>query len=1316
MSHFTILTQTPPLVANTAILYQYEPFRYDVSLTIPGETLVISNSDPEVLTFATTNGIDASYSAVSGYQTSYSTTKQFLLQTTVPGSNGPVETSSLPITVSISPGRWKLDVAGPYSFPVGYNIGSNYFFSNTIGVPTSNGFVNPALPVGMSFTRYDTSGNIWRLNGTPTAQTISRNYQFVGRSTTGKTVTANIVIDVTPPTIIVTPPGGSILLYPFFVIPSISLTAAKPVGYSGNLSWKSSNALPYGLSYLDSSGNPFSNQLQFTTTDASSTVVVSGAADLTTAYAFLPSNLCNISLNVTNGSISNNVPLSFTFSPTVLFTSNPSFSNIYVGVPYDSSSNGQFLTAFTYFGSGTPISNIFSLNLPSDISTNFNSVTGRMRIVATNPGTAYGTNFYTFRATNSNGLFTDISSSVTIINDVVTMTSTMDACSTFILSRPISNSLAGYYTSNLQFTANAGSGSNVVFSSSGLNGSGLSLSNVTSNTVQLVGIPTSVQSLSNFTVTATANVTGATSSLSKDYSIINDVITISDFSLNSIQNKPLVPYQITSTTLSGRTVVSYVGSNVPSGVIVNSSGLITGSIQVSTSGTATVLASTGYASGSRDFSYNTTPDSILLFTDQSVYPLTPGGNVDIPVYGACYSGGTVSNYRFSNLVPTYGLTINSNTGLIGGTLYTGLPPTLLPASCNFDVKGTSGILDGVLSANLTTINPYVKRAFVVLQDVLITTGETVGSTVYASDNLSNWFIYNPLVTSSNTSSVFQISNDPITDYYVSYNGPSSNEIDFVHSSISRYTTGPNFSNITDFTLRTISSDGSGNFFGVAGQILQDFTGPGFSYFDGSVFRTTDGGETWGNSLKIPGTYETAALFFYPRNITSNSPTVNNDAFYTYDPYATFGIAFRYKNGVMLLGGQKQTVNYSTSTAMLASFDQGGNWTKAINGFDSEVANFCLDHPTIWMATGSELYFTNPSSTYGPAPSTPSATIKYSTNSGSNWSDVSGGFGFMGYDITYGGGKWMATGISNALSGFIPQLRTSSDGSNWSLVDLSSNPLFCNTYLVPLPRSPIGPIMYDGSNWNVFVVRDVSMNIADPSYITELYTHSASTDLTSNWSSIVLTDFPAVDSNGIYRTGGGAYRNARDFSGFIPDNFISTALPANVPYLTFQSGIAGPVVDSPTQTSYLVYQFIPIQPILISGSSTGTVYYFIASGELPIGLTFDPVDHTVRGTPAHLGTFSFKVFLKDSITNGVTTLSITIEVILPSVARRQPNASSYTSYVRQYVVADAAQNSRDNKVDPSQTKTRGEFMAPPAPNVISACATCASTAKPCPCIS
>jgi hypothetical protein len=172
----------------------------------------------------------------------------------------------------------------------------------------------------------------------------------------------------------------------------------------------------------------------------------------------------------------------------------------------------------------------------------------------------------------------------------------------------------------------------------------------------------------------------------------------------------------------------------------------------------------------------------------------------------------------------------------------------------------------------------------------------------------------------------------------------------------------------------------------------------------------------------------------------------------------------------------------------------------------------------------------------------------------------------------------------------------------------------------------------------------------------------------------------------------------------------------MPYLTFPSTVNGPIVDAPTQTNYLLYQFIPIEPILISGHSTGTVYYFIASGELPIGLTFDPVDHTIRGTPAQLGTVSFKVFLKDSITNGVTKISITIEVILPSVARKQPNASSYTSYVRQYVVADAAQNARDNKADPSQTKTRGEFMAPPAPDVITACTNCATIGKPCGCTS
>ena len=135
---------------------------------------------------------------------------------------------------------------------------------------------------------------------------------------------------------------------------------------------------------------------------------------------------------------------------------------------------------------------------------------------------------------------------------------------------------------------------------------------------------------------------------------------------------------------------------------------------------------------------------------------------------------------------------------------------------------------------------------------------------------------------------------------------------------------------------------------------------------------------------------------------------------------------------------------------------------------------------------------------------------------------------------------------------------------------------------------------------------------------------------------------------------------------------------------------GPTFTSPSSTSYLFNQYVPIPTITVSASGVGPVYYFVDNAELPVGLRFDPLTGQITGTPARTGTTVTRVFAKDNA--GVSSIAITITVIIPRIIRQQTSASAYTSMVRQYTLVNAAQNARGSRVLTEDGK-QGEFMAP-----------------------
>jgi hypothetical protein len=333
---------------------------------------------------------------------------------------------------------------------------------------------------------------------------------------------------------------------------------------------------------------------------------------------------------------------------------------------------------------------------------------------------------------------------------------------------------------------------------------------------------------------------------------------------------------------------------------------------------------------------------------------------------------------------------------------------------------------------------------------------------------------------------------------------------------------------------------------------------------------------------------------------------------------------------------------------------------------------------------------------------------YSDTSGSSWTfangftgsytDSSGSFNYIAYDVAYNGGVWLASGISwytveeEPISNvYKKELRASSNGVDWVRLDNvgATIPDIVDPQFPTYPYSEIGPIFYASNEWNVLIHQKSGDG---NSWIPYIFTNS-STDvsgLTGIWQK-TQTDLPMINS-----ISGVNISNIPNYRGFLPSLYVRTGTPTQST-ITFQNTTGGgPVFTSPTQVSYTVYQYMPIVPITFSATGTGTVYLFVNSGSLPTGLTWDPYTETIQGKTVNVGTYSFVVYAKDDV--GITSLTITITTVIPRVIRQQTSAGAYTYLVKQYTEVNAAQEARDNRVTPAQDSGLGKFMAPTAPSV------------------
>jgi hypothetical protein len=309
--------------------------------------------------------------------------------------------------------------------------------------------------------------------------------------------------------------------------------------------------------------------------------------------------------------------------------------------------------------------------------------------------------------------------------------------------------------------------------------------------------------------------------------------------------------------------------------------------------------------------------------------------------------------------------------------------------------------------------------------------------------------------------------------------------------------------------------------------------------------------------------------------------------------------------------------------------------------------------------------------------------------------LTGPFNLHGYEVAYGNNTWLATGVSFDLSGstylYTPELRTSTNGSNWAKIQFFSD-LFSSNQTSNIVKAPLrlGSLAFDGSNWNVFV--NVENQTGTIVSIPRLYQHPASGSLLTGWSSVDL-------SSSFGTIGATVNSDLRVVSMTTPKLVFDENPPIDISLnFTLSSGI-GPTLTSPTTNSFFQYQYIPITPIQLAATGTGTVYFFVPSANLPPGLTFNQFTNQLTGTPASIGTYSMTFYAKDSV--GASTFRFTFTFLIPRVIRTQDGAGAYTSLLRQYTTVLGAQNARDQVVFPTQERALGEFMSPEAPDVITA---------------
>lgn len=1302
-----------PFGSNAITTYLYEAFSYTISNPAPGTytlaTIITPGIPPGYLTNNGSNVVFASSSNGMGIGTEVFTI------TAKDASGTTISTSSN--TVGISAGRFT-DPSGN-----GYT-GRNYtFYKNEPVTPirlvapfaVSTPTAVPALPPGLGYS--NVSSTTYDITGTPLVTVPQSNYLFIGKATgtnLGKIVTTQFQLSVSNERVVLNL-SGTPIVSPMTVgtpiAPRVLTARFPPYPSGGTLRW-SWPGLPDGLVVTDLSGTVYPPTV-FTPSDASATLIVSGTPSITAANNFRDANISSTTVPFTATrtnplpQISNSQSITFGFGETVLFDT-PSIPTFYSGVALDPSAT--FFRAQTYFGSGSAISNLFSPNLRSDLSINFVPGTGRGYLTGT-PNTSTGTGTYTIRAINSNAVSRDLSASITVAADSVSFVSpptpAVDVCYNFVLSRPISLSLSGYYTTPIQFQASAASGKPITFSAPALAGTGLSLSNVTANVVQLVGTPDTVTPLTTVTVTASAVGTPATASRTFKLAVLNDVITISDVSgLSFVQNRAITPIQFSATTLSTRPVLSFTSANLPTGLSLSTTGLLTGTPANDTLSpqTFTVTASTGYTSQNKVYTYNTVADNVLVViptTTVTVDPVFSNVQFDVLTYSGI-DGNITSYFGPQGVQPKQSTTATLSVtapSLLSGN-FSG-PPVLAP-EYRFYVEGQAGGFTGLKQVNAIVNNPStIQHTILQAEDIVLpNTGTTlpplpsVSGGIYTSTGSVTSFAapYSTIAIGEGPQtwlSRYTFANIEGNSFDMARN--SNVYIAVLGSNVIRSTDyGNTWSQVPTSNIQTVPGLSGPQWSGLPDPLAP---GPPRARFDNPLFGAivSDGTSNWwalgfgtfnAPPPANPGSWGVAAVW---RKSSDNGVTWMD---ISASPWTVTG-----------LGSYQGPLNPWTQSNKL-HYNQGRIFYTGIQ-YDNPKVKI----PFFYVDTSNLLSWTKPISFLGindqatyitglafsnttafAAGYDGSGTATYvSTDNGTTWTNgtnpIPGTSGFGGAynyaDIYQRYGVWFAAGLSNGFG----YLASSPDLTTWQS-RLVGGP-FATTYTGTTENGITWVSMGNGSTFQSSLWQGIGSALVTGNS----FTPSGLSGDAGN---------PSLGLN---------FQRKRLYSDVTVSPSNQT-LTLSIPY-----DASGIVFTSPTQTQYTNWQFVPIPtiPIVATNPVPGSFLYYYASG-LPRGLQLNldasGIEASITGTSSQFSDAFQRVVLYAALNpggggGGVAAMSLTMRTLLPTVQKQQTSAGAWTSLLRQYTVVNAAQNSVNGRALPATEPPLGEFTRPEPPDSVSA---------------
>jgi hypothetical protein len=1010
------------------------------------------------------------------------------------------------------------------------------------------------------------------------------------------------------------------------------------------------------LTFADLNGIPVTSPFLPSSLDPSATLILQGTPTVEGARQFADLKISQATVTVTatrttpSPFVVASQDLTFAFAETVLFNSFNPFS-FFANVALDPSAN--FVQAQTYFvSSNVPITSITALTgLPAGVS--LNVVNGTAYFTGTPTTPAVGT--YTLRATNANGTTRDASVSISVVTDTISLTGPQDVCYNFVISRPTSSALTGYYPAPISWSATSDAGLGVSFSAPALAGTGLTL-DVSGTTATLGGVPDTNTPLGTLRIVASSTGSPATATRDVSFAVVDDVFTFSTAPAQTlIQNKAMTPVRITASTLSERLVVNWSSTGLPTGLSISSDGVISGTplVEQASFVPATLTASTGYASASSNLSFKVLADDILIASVNGIDTIDPVfSNVDIR--SISYSGvPTPVVLDTSSLIPYQGqpkISLNLTTaGMLSGNMTTA--NRIFPAY-SIKVQATAGALTSIERLFFQMSNtPIPYHAFL---------AETSpSSAVLAPSYVPPLSTFNVWTTSE-----------------YAYAAQISNATAQFNTAISNFTTSsPTDSNVA--------------YYGDLGQSPTALVlGAG-----SNMYRSIDGGQTW-STLTSPSTFQG------PRIAIPNLPFP--PTLYTFPkPLVLALTSDGTSNWVCLCAAS--TGDGSPITVVRTSSDDGVTWA------DVSLTLFTRPPPgpTLDPGASATRLFYNKGKYFLTQIGACNASV-YSVASGSVTSPWTPATGVMSNGGAYG--MAFSDTLALVVGGNSNEniYRSADNGTSWSqVVDARFN-----------GSSPVISAAGYGDGQFMIAVNDFGIGNEVWTYQstdTSNWTRYGNTT-GSNYSNVGLVYDDNAWIVGSTNPGSWSISRVQpDLSDSYP---LSTSIPAgySLKRMLFQPLSRGAVTGTvqivrpalinlagfvePTQTSYTFYQFCSNTPIAGSAVSASTNFiYYYASG-VPDGMsaTIDGSGILVTGkSVTYTDAPQRTAFFARQGTDTVTT-SFTSRTILPFPVRDTVTpASAFTSLTRQYAVVNAARNAENRVVYPAETRTIGEFTRPYPPD-------------------